>query len=69
MTPAFPLFVLFAPDPDIKKPAGTGPDGLQYLTRDVGQASVVTALVRRENFRLAVFLCSTPLATPRCSSG
>lgn len=37
------------------------------ITRD--QASAVTRLVSRENLRAAVFLCSTPLATPRASSG
>ena len=44
-----------------RRPADTG--------AGKAQARAETCLVRRESFRDAVFLCSTPLATPRASSG
>ena len=54
---------------DDKKPAGFASSGRFYRKISGNQASAERRLVRRENFRLAVFLCSTPLATPRISSG
>src|SRR3546814_12240366 len=37
--------------------------------RGANQAIALTLLVRREYLRATVFLCSTPLATPRAISG
>ncbi len=53
-----------------QKPAGTlSRRAIVSGPKRSNQASALSRLVKRENFREAVFLCSTPLATPRISSG
>ena len=52
-------------------PAGCTPSSQNRLRPDqaFGAASALTREVRRDILREAVFLCSTPLVTPRISSG